>query len=121
MELFDTTQAALEAAMRGSAARQHAIAQNLANANTPGYRRVEVDFQSALKTALADPGTTSHALDAMTPTTEVDRSAVLRMDGNSVDIDSEAAAEAQNGLLYEGVAQVMKARIDIIESAIGVR
>lgn len=121
MELFDTTQAALEAAMRGSAARQQAIAQNLANANTPGYRRVDVDFQSALKQALGDGSTTTRSLDAMTPTTAVDRSAVMRMDGNSVDVDSEAAAEAQNGLLYEGVAQVMKARIDILESAMGTR
>lgn len=121
MELFDTTQAALEAALRGSAARQQAIAQNLANANTPGYQRVDVDFASSLQQALAAPGTTSASLEAMTPTAAVDRTATMRMDGNSVDIDSEAAAEAQNGLLYEGVAQVMKARIDILESAIGAR
>ncbi len=42
MNLFDTTQLALDAAMRGTSLRQSAIAQNLANVNTPGYRRQEV-------------------------------------------------------------------------------
>ena len=44
MELFDTTQIGLERALSGSALRQQAIAQNIANVNTPGYRRQDVDF-----------------------------------------------------------------------------
>jgi flagellar basal body rod protein FlgB len=36
MDLFDSTQNLLEGAMRGAAARQSALATNLANANTPG-------------------------------------------------------------------------------------
>ena len=52
MGLFDTTQIALERAMSGSMARQQALSQNIANANTPGYQRVDVDFHSALASAL---------------------------------------------------------------------
>src|SRR4051794_37870740 len=48
MELFDTTQIGLERALSGASLRQQAIAQNIANVNTPGYRRQDVDFQSAL-------------------------------------------------------------------------
>ena len=53
MDLFDTTQIALERAMSGTSARQAALAENLANANTPGYQRKDVDFQGALRSALA--------------------------------------------------------------------
>ena len=50
--LFDTTQLALERTIQGAALRQTALAGNLANANTPGYQRVDVDFHSALGRAL---------------------------------------------------------------------
>ena len=51
MELFDSTQQLLMGALHGAAARQSALAQNLANANTAGYQRVDVDFHSALQQA----------------------------------------------------------------------
>ena len=47
MELFDTVHVALERAIQGSALRQQALASNLANVNTPGYRRQDVDSESA--------------------------------------------------------------------------
>ena len=53
--LFDTTQLALERAIGGAARGRRALAANLANANTPGYQRVDVDFHSALQ-ARAGPG-----------------------------------------------------------------
>ena len=46
--LFDTTQFALEAAISGASTRQQALASNLANVNTPGYQRVDVDFHGSL-------------------------------------------------------------------------
>ena len=49
--LFDTTQLALQRAIAGAAQRQEALAANLANANTPGYQRVDVDFHGALAAA----------------------------------------------------------------------
>ena len=116
MELFDTTQIGLERALSGSALRQQAIAQNIANVNTPGYRRQDVDFQSALAAAW-DGGEQSVA--SVTPRTEADMSSVMRADGSSVDIDQEAATQAQNGLQYEAVSTVMKTRIAILKSAIG--
>jgi flagellar basal-body rod protein FlgB len=116
MELFDTTQIGLERALSGSALRQQAIAQNIANVNTPGYRRQDVDFQSALAAAW-DGGAPS--VESVTPRTEADTSAVMRADGSSVDIDQEAATQAQNGLQYEAVSTVMKTRVAILKSAIG--
>jgi flagellar basal-body rod protein FlgB len=119
MEIFDTTQLALAAAMTGAAQRQNAIADNIANVDTPGYQRKDVDFHAALRGAMAAGGA---ALDGMTFSPAVDPTAApVRADGNTVDIDRESAAEASNGLEYEALSQVLKARDDIIQTAIGVR
>jgi flagellar basal-body rod protein FlgB len=117
MDLFDTTQIGLERALSGSSLRQQAIAQNIANVNTPGYRRQDVDFASALHAAW-DQGSSQVA--SVDPAVQTDQSAVMRADGSSVDIDTEAASQAKNGLQYEAVSTVMKTRVAILRSAIGI-
>ena len=118
MEIFDTTQAAVAAAMTGAAQRQNAIADNIANVDTPGYQRKDVDFHGALRSAMA----AGAPLEGMSFTPQVDASAApVRADGNTVDIDRESAAEASNGLEYEALSQVLKSRDEIIQTAIGVR
>ena len=52
---------------------------------------------------------------------EVDPTAPMRPDGNSVDIDGEAANLAQNALTYEALTQVLRVRGDILEIALGSR
>ena len=52
--LFDTTQLALERAIEGAGKRHEALAANLANANTPGYQRVDVDFHGGETGPLRD-------------------------------------------------------------------
>jgi flagellar basal-body rod protein FlgB len=116
MELFDTTQIGLERALSGSSLRQQAIAQNIANVNTPGYRRQDVDFQSALHAAW-DQG--EQSVESVSPAAETDMSSVMRADGSSVDIDQEAATQAQNGLQYEAISTVMKTRVSILKTAMG--
>ena len=54
MGLFDVTQIALEQALAGSAQRQQLLANNLANADTPGFKRSDLDFHAALANALAN-------------------------------------------------------------------
>jgi flagellar basal-body rod protein FlgB len=118
MELFDTTQLGLERALAGSSRRQSAIASNIANVNTPGYRRQDVDFASALRTAW---GGGSDAVEQLDPSPTTDASAPMRADGNSVDIDTESAAEAKNGLTYQALTAVLKARSEILQIAMGSR
>jgi flagellar basal body rod protein FlgB len=48
-----------------------------------------------------------------------DATAQVRPDGSTVDADVEASAQARNGLEYETLVQVSKARVDIIEAAMG--
>ena len=118
MELFDTVHLALERAIQGSSIRHEALAQNLANINTPGYRRRDVDFHSALQAAMPAG---ADAIASTPIAASVDSAAPMRPDGNSVDIDVESANLAQNALEYQALAQVLRARGDIIEIAIGTR
>ena len=118
MELFDTTQLTLERAIQGAATRQTALANNIANANTPGYRRRDVDFHSALRGAMEDG---KQGLSSLTFTPQVDAGAQVRADGSGVDIDTEASYLSQTGLEYQGLVQVAKGRMDIIDAAIGTR
>ena len=117
MTLIDTTQLGLERAISGAGMRQTAIAANLANANTPGYRRVDVDFKGALTRAMRDGD--SESVEAVEFSTEADPQ-TLRADGNGVDVDVEAANMAKNGLEYEALVSVARARISILKTAMGV-
>ena len=118
MELFDTVHVALERAIQGAGMRQQALAANLANVNTPGYRRQDVDFHSALQAAMP-AGRDAIAATPIAPT--VDGAAPMRADGNSVDVDHESANLAQNALEYQALTQVLGARNDILLIAMGVR
>jgi flagellar basal-body rod protein FlgB len=116
VELFDTTQLALGAALRGANARQGVLAGNLANIDTPGYVRKDVDFHGALASALQrddDPAGASFAAAD-------DAAAAVRADGNSVDVDAENSALAQNALEYDALTRVSTSRIDILKTAMGV-
>jgi flagellar basal-body rod protein FlgB len=121
--LFDTTQIALERAISGASQRNEALAANLANANTPGYQRVDVDFHSALASALSsrDASAQRNALDSMTFTPQADLSAgATRADGSTVDVEAESAKLSANALEQQAEVQIAKTRIGILQSAIGV-
>ncbi|HMJ02774.1 MAG TPA: flagellar basal body rod protein FlgB [Conexibacter sp.] len=117
MSLFDTTQLSLEAALRGASLRQTLLTSNLANVNTPGYQRKDVDFHATLRAAQETAAPLEEiSFDAVT---ESDR--VVRPDGSGVDADTEAAALAQNALEYQALVQVASARTGILQTAMGVR
>jgi flagellar basal-body rod protein FlgB len=119
VDLFDTTQVALGAAMRGATVRQQTLAGNLANVDTPGYVRKDVDFHDSLRAAMAGPAPQGAGIDAMTFTAADDAATPMRLDGNSVDVDTESAALSQNALEYQSLAQVARTRIEILQSAMG--
>lgn len=100
--------------------RNDAIANNIANADTPGYKRQDVAFESELKKALrtAKYGGTrdtrdtldkvvanldSKKLDARPYTDYAGYS--YRLDGNNVDPDTEGVYLAENQLRYQGLMQ----------------
>lgn len=118
MGLFDITQIALERALAGSTARQQALANNIANANTPGFKRSDVDFQTSLASAL-DGGATADQLQQLTFQPQVDNQSSLQVDGNNVDIDQEMANLSANTVTYQALVAVDRSRLQMLSTAIG--
>jgi flagellar basal-body rod protein FlgB len=116
MSLIDSTQLALEGALRGASMRQTLLTDNLANINTPGYQRKDLDFHAQLAAAQAsgDPSAVE-----FTPATDASRT--VRADGSGLDADQESAALAKNSLEYQALVQVMGSRIGILQTAMGAR
>lgn len=118
--LFDTTQLALERAIEGAGKRHEALAANLANANTPGYQRVDVDFHGALASAIGRGEESRAALSSLSFSPARDASAgAVRADGSTVDVDAESATLAANALEHQAAVQVAHARIGILKAAMG--
>lgn len=97
--------------------RHRVISQNVANVNTPGYRRLEVRFEDAMAKALATPG---GGLPSAAPRVVV-ADGPERVDGNTVDIDREMNDLAKNALLYQAAAQIVTSRIASLKAAIAGR
>ncbi|MGB6044913.1 MAG: flagellar basal body rod protein FlgB [Pirellulales bacterium] len=99
-----------------SALRHRAVSQNLANVNTPGYRRLEVSFEEELASQMSG----SSAVDVSRLNPEMIESAGLpvRADGNNVDIDVEMGQMNKNALLYQTYTQVLASKIGTMRSAI---
>ena len=115
MSLFDSTQLSLGAALRGASMRQTLLTDNLANVNTPGYQRKDVDFHAQLRAAQA-AGDVS-AVQFMPAT---DPARTVRADGSGMDADQEAAALAKNVLEYQALVEVSSSRSHIVKIAMGV-
>jgi flagellar basal-body rod protein FlgB len=116
--LFDVTQIALERALSGAAQRQQILANNVANANTAGFKRSDLDFHGQLASALAAGGGSS-ALESVTFAPQTDTSTAMQADGNNVDIDTEMAKLSQNALDYQSLIAVANARLKMLSTAIG--
>ena len=116
MAFFDVTQSALDKALQGAALRQQLIANNIANANTPGYKRSDVDFASQLQGAL-ESGDPESAVAGTQFAAAPDTTSSSRADGNNVDIDSEMANLSENAVTYQTLVAVDKARLHMLEIA----
>lgn len=117
MQVFDVSIAALEKALAGSAMRQEVLANNLANANTPGYVRLDVDFHGTLAQALGRGDTVSE-LDSVSFSPGPDGAGTMRYDGSSVDVDREMASLSENALDYQALVATLRARIRMLENVI---
>ena len=100
--------------------RQEAVAANIANAETPGYRRVDVapDFAEQLK-AQANAGKLGSSLEGLKPQIAEDPFArSLRPDGNTVEIENELLAMNRNAVEHEYLADIITQNIKQLKMAI---
>jgi flagellar basal-body rod protein FlgB len=125
-----TSAPALLRSLDASAMRQKAIADNVANVNTPGYKRIEVSFEGELQKAL-DPnklqGARTNAghmeigkpnILSLHPEAYRPNDPTLAGQVNDVDIDMEMAKLAENQLLFNSGVKFLQDRISTIRAAI---
>jgi flagellar basal-body rod protein FlgB len=111
----------LALALDESALRQQAISSNIANVNTPGFKRLDVSssFESAFSDALSDLGN-GESVDSM-PTGTITTAAEqgpARPDGNTVQIEQEMLGLAQNSARYEFSTEMLANNFHNMKTAI---
>jgi flagellar basal-body rod protein FlgB len=101
----------LDKAADASWQRETVLANNIANVDTPGYKRQDLDFESTLKEELGrckheslDAKIDSADLDNLNASVYTDLSNYsYRLDDNNVDIDVEEVEFASEQLRYQGI------------------
>lgn len=106
--MLDPIAGALERYLDLLAARQKLVASNLANADTPGYRTRDLDFQREFRSLLAG------APPRLVEVTGLP----VKNDGNNVSVDREARLLAENALRFNLAAGLLRASIRMVRSAI---
>lgn len=105
--------------------RNKAISNNIANVDTPGYKREDVDFEGALKKAILnnrfvpmDQKVSAITSDELKVATYTDREAYsYRLDGNNVDIETESAALVSNQLKYQALMKAASSEFSNLKTA----
>ncbi len=118
MDLFDTTLVGLQRAMSGANLREQVLANNIANADTPNFKRSDVDFHAALAQAFSGQATPGQ-IGAVTFQSQTDTASTIQADGSNVDIDREMSSLSQNSLDYQSLSAVLATRVAILKTAIG--
>ena len=104
--------------------RNEAISNNIANVDTPGYKRQDVDFETEFRRALKyskytsmDEKVSGAADKSLKPRTYTDYSGFsYRLDGNNVDIENENVMLAENQLRYQGLIDSIGAEFTNLRS-----
>lgn len=114
--------------------RQEVLSANIANADTPGYKARDMDFAAALREASGDsrvprlpdvslaltsPGHIPAQAQSMPANTLLYRTPLQpSLDGNTVDMDAERVAFADNTLRHQVTTTVLSSRIKSLLSAV---
>ena len=114
----------LDKAADASWTRETLIANNIANVDTPGYKRQDIDFQSVLQDELGrckhvslDHKINNADLTQLNPQVYTDHSGFsYRLDGNNVDIDNENVYLAENQLMYQGLLNSITAEFQNLKT-----
>ena len=121
----------LEKSLDASWLRNETIAQNIANVDTPGYKRKTVAFEEYLSEAMDDSsfkgfttdrrhipigGNSIESTEIMVQQDNSDLS--VRLDGNNVDIESEMASLAKNEIKYNTLVQSLYTAYSRLKSVI---
>ena len=106
--------------------RETVISNNIANVNTPGYKRKDLNFQGVLTEELGrckheslDSKVSDVDLSRLDPQIYVDSANYsYRMDGNNVDIDTENVELASEQIRYEGLTDCINSVFESMKAVI---
>ena len=119
----------LKKALDGIWLRNKAISNNITNVNTPGYKRITVEFEDSLRQAIEKNSgklktTDKNHIQGMnfdnyyTPRIIQDKNFSYRFDGNNVDIDTEIGDLAKNYIMYEALIKQISDEYEKIKNVI---
>ncbi len=110
--LEDISITALQAAMRGLSARQQAISDNIANANTPYFTARSVSFESGLKQALSDGDNPLSVTPQVGYTTDA-----ANLNGNNVDLNFQTVQSVETQMKYDLALRATGDRFTLLRTA----
>jgi flagellar basal-body rod protein FlgB len=90
--------------------RQKLVASNVANADTPGYKTQDIDFESELANASKAGGAS--------PLVNTVPGLRVKNDGNNVDLDREARLLAENALRFSVASNLLRSQLKTVRMAI---
>jgi flagellar basal-body rod protein FlgB len=132
---FGSTIDLLNNAIDGAGKEQDQIANNLANVNTPNFRRSNVSFKEALAASMGTPANPDELAlktdssrqfainDAQPPAPydpqpQIDQTTQMRADHSNVDLDQEMARLEQNTGYQQTMASLLKTQYSWLREAI---
>jgi flagellar basal-body rod protein FlgB len=109
----------IEAGLKAEGVRQQAIANNVANMYTTGYRRTDIRFEEILAKAIESNG----RIDVSEIKTEFyqPKTTPLNAIGNDVSLNSEVGAMVKNSLRHRAFMMLLKKKYAQYSAAINVR
>ena len=116
----------LDKAADASWKRETLLANNIANVDTPGYKRQDIDFQSVLKSELnnyefmnLDQKMNAVDLTELNPMVYTDHGNFsYRLDGNNVDMDTEQVELASEQIKYQALTQSITAEFQRLQAVL---
>lgn len=120
----------LEKALNATWKRNETISHNIANVDTPGYKKKRVVFEEELAKALSGSGfhgkktRDKHisigrvSVSDINPEVVEIESTKLRVDENNVDIDAEMTALATNTIMHHALIQKLNGEIQRLKTII---
>ena len=112
----DAVSQVLASALDGVTQRQQVIADNIANADTPGFRASSVDFESQLKAAIND-GEFASGEPVDPGVVETPTDTPVGANGNNVDLRKETLAAMQSQYQYQILTRAVSERFNLVKTA----
>jgi len=109
----------LDSGIKAEGLRQRAICSNVANIETPGYRRLDVRFEQLLAKALKSGRQTN--LYDIPPELYEPANTPIRSNGNDVNMEAEIGEMVKNSLRQTAYVRLMQKKLAQIERAVDIR